>query len=242
MLRHADTNGIRRYTTYLHLDSFVANLGDNVRAGDPIGIMGQTGLGINTCHVHFERYEDLNTVCGVFLQDSLSAFGLPLPVTQTNPYDVRLGRIRGAISPDEDRIVLRAEIPKDNLDVVEYRIASEVEEFTVSFNNPKIGVAPPPADNMKCCDQASTTTVTGDHTIQLRPQRFTGQEPTYVLCIDINNADITATYNVSLLNARTSEFPFGPFRADDPPADISDCSCSPSCCNTCATPGRSPKK
>lgn len=26
------------------------------------------------------------------------------------------------------------------------------------------------------------------------------------------------------------------------PADVSDCSCSPSCCNTRAAPGRSPKK
>jgi hypothetical protein len=236
MLRHADTNDIppvRRYTAYLHLQSFLVNLGDNVRAGDPIGIMGMSGRDINTCHVHFERYENLNDVCGVFLKDTLSPFGLPLPVIELNAYQVQLGRIRGQISPDEDRIILRTEIPKDNLDVVEFRIASDREEFGIDLNR-KIGVAPDePSGTMKCCDQALTSTTTGDHIVQLMPNRFTGQEPTYGLCIDIGNADAAATYNVSLINARAKRFDFGPFRADDPPADVSDCNCSPSCCNTC---------
>lgn len=237
MLRHADRgDGARRYTTYLHLSAFLVNLGDSVRAGDPIGVMGMSGEGINTEHLHFEYYQNLNSSCGVFLQLSRSAFGLPLPVTAPAQYNVQLGRLA-----DPPFIILRAEIPSERLDVVEYNIITEGATFRVDLDRvdlyEEVGIAPRPCT--KCCDKA---TGPSGNVIQLMPKRFTG-DGTYVLCIGVDNADITATYAVTLRNAVGEEMAFGPFTPDDS-ADVSDCipSNAPGCpevgvCRACSGPG-----
>jgi murein DD-endopeptidase MepM/ murein hydrolase activator NlpD len=214
MLRHPDSGNVRRYTTYLHLSGFLVNLGDRVSAGQPIGIMGRSGCGVQTEHLHFEYYENLSSTCGIAFDRSRNPFGLPLPVVDEREPSAQLGRLA-----DLGLIILRAEIPAGKLDVVEYNIASSAASYRVDVNE-KVGLAGAPCT--KCCDKALGP---NGNLIQLMPKRFTGDQ-NYVLCISVDNVDVTSTYAVSLRNAVGREYNFGPFAPDDPPADVTDCTAS----------------
>jgi hypothetical protein len=126
----------------------------------------------------------------------------------------QLGRLA-----DLGLIILRAEIPAGKLDVVEYNIASSAASYRVDVNE-KVGLAGAPCT--KCCDKALGP---NGNLIQLMPKRFTGDQ-NYVLCISVDNVDVTSTYAVSLRNAVGREYNFGPFAPDDPPADVTDCTAS----------------
>lgn len=63
VIKHDDIAGVKNQTAYLHLSAYESGLavGDQVYAGDKIGEVGNTGVGINTEHLHFEYYEDVNS-------------------------------------------------------------------------------------------------------------------------------------------------------------------------------------
>lgn len=50
----------QRQSVYLHLDEFGVAVGDVVKMGDVIGLVGNTGVGINTEHLHFEYHVGVN--------------------------------------------------------------------------------------------------------------------------------------------------------------------------------------
>lgn len=56
VIKHAGTT----QSAYLHMFERLVEEGDIVEAGDQIGSVGDTGYQINTVHLHFEYYEDLD--------------------------------------------------------------------------------------------------------------------------------------------------------------------------------------
>ncbi|WP_428261951.1 M23 family metallopeptidase [Haliangium sp.] len=63
VIAHDDIGGVKNQTAYLHMSAYADGLeeGDYVEAGDKIGEVGNTGVGINTEHLHFEYYENINS-------------------------------------------------------------------------------------------------------------------------------------------------------------------------------------
>ncbi len=57
-----DSEGVKRarQTAYLHLDTILVTEGQMVPIGDTVGLVGNSGDGINTEHLHFEYYVDVN--------------------------------------------------------------------------------------------------------------------------------------------------------------------------------------
>jgi len=53
LLEHPFGDGVK--TRYAHMDSVSVDIGDYVKQGDEIGIMGDSGDATG-CHVHFEVY------------------------------------------------------------------------------------------------------------------------------------------------------------------------------------------
>lgn len=60
LVQHASlADGTPVHTAYLHLDSFTARVGDVVAEGDAIGVVGSTGVGTTTDHLHLMAYQGL---------------------------------------------------------------------------------------------------------------------------------------------------------------------------------------
>ncbi|HEX5334334.1 MAG TPA: M23 family metallopeptidase, partial [Propionicimonas sp.] len=56
-INHGDINGVNVQTAYLHMTSFVVNIGEKVDKGQLIGHVGSTGLS-TACHLHFSLYKN----------------------------------------------------------------------------------------------------------------------------------------------------------------------------------------
>ena len=53
-------DGTQRQTTYLHLDSTSVIVGQSLETGDTLGTVGDSGVGIQTVHLHFEYQEGVS--------------------------------------------------------------------------------------------------------------------------------------------------------------------------------------
>jgi murein DD-endopeptidase MepM/ murein hydrolase activator NlpD len=76
---------------YMHLDSYVVNEGDVLRAGQILGRVGRTGVQVSPPHLHFElRVDDRHVNPVRYLGDLI----IPPKATQTYRYAIRAKRTR----------------------------------------------------------------------------------------------------------------------------------------------------
>jgi len=83
---------------YMHLDSYVVNEGDVLRAGQMLGRVGRTGVQVSPPHLHFELRVDDRHVNPVRY---LGALIIPPKATQTYRYAIRAKRSRLARTQSE---------------------------------------------------------------------------------------------------------------------------------------------
>jgi len=131
-------NGQSRYNAYLHLNGFHRyNVGDTVSTLDTIGFMGKSGYEINTVHLHFELYRNLN---GTSIDKDKARNPVEmLPYEDANMYAVNF-------TSRNDSTAVTVVVPETELDFDGVIIYGKLKTKTVSFNS-RLGIDPENNDN-----------------------------------------------------------------------------------------------
>ncbi|MEN8125692.1 MAG: M23 family metallopeptidase [Bacteroidota bacterium] len=177
---------------YLHLSSVFVSEGQNINIGKMIGEVGNTGVGINTEHLHFEYYDTIDSGL-IQRRHSRNPFTL-LPYTTVAP----------TVTSSKSNSIITVNITQTvpSLDVVE--IALLVDGTTISpvlnFEQ-RIGMDINDEDN-------DTYTDTDGTVINVNPTNFSEGDSKYYLSVTFTN-DVfgsLSNYQVRLTNAKGEEF------------------------------------
>ena len=139
MLVQIDSDdGEPRHNSYLHLNGFNGfSVGDTVNTLDTIAFMGKSGYEINTVHLHFELYKDLN---GTSISKDKAKNPIELlPYNDLNAYEVDFDYVA-------DSTCVKVSVPDTELDFDEIFITGSMVSRTVGFNS-RTGIDPDNNDN-----------------------------------------------------------------------------------------------
>lgn len=138
LVRIDSANSQPRYNAYLHLNGFHRfNAGDTVTTTDTIGFMGKSGYEINTVHLHFELYRNLNGT--VIDKDKARNPTELLPYEDANAYSVNF-------TTRNDSTAVTVVVPETELDFDGLIIYGKSKTKSISFNS-RIGIDPENNDN-----------------------------------------------------------------------------------------------
>ncbi|MFK5959596.1 MAG: M23 family metallopeptidase [Lutibacter sp.] len=177
---------------YLHLSSVNVNVGQNISIGEKIGEVGNTGVGINTEHLHFEYYDTIDSGL-IQKRHSRNPFTL-LPYTTITP-TVTSSKSNSVITVNIEQTV-------PSLDVVE--IALLVDEITI---NPVLNFEQRIGMDINDEDNDTYTDIDGT-VINVAPTNFSEGDSMYYLSITFTNDVFSSisNYQVKLTNAKGEEF------------------------------------
>ncbi len=138
LVRIDSANGQPRHNAYLHLNGFHRfNVGDTVSTIDTIGYMGKSGYEINTIHLHFELYKNLN---GTAIDKDKAKNPIEiLPYTNSNSYVVNF-------ITNGDSSAVEVSTPDTELDFDGLTIYGSSASRTIGFNS-RVGIDPLNNDN-----------------------------------------------------------------------------------------------
>lgn len=138
LVRIDSANGQSRHNAYLHLNGFhTFNVGDTVSTIDTIGYMGKSGYEINTVHLHFELYKNLN---GTAIDKDKAKNPIEiLPYTNSNSYVVNF-------LTNGDSSAVEVSTPDTELDFDGLTIYGSLVSRTIGFNS-RVGIDPLNNDN-----------------------------------------------------------------------------------------------
>ncbi|NLH62343.1 MAG: M23 family metallopeptidase [Ignavibacteriales bacterium] len=138
LVRIDSANGQVRHNAYLHLNGFHRfNVGDTITTLDTIGFMGKSGYEINTVHLHFELYRNLN---GTAIDKDKARNPVELlPYEDINQYTV-------TFSTRNDSTAVTVTVHETELDFDGLILYGKLKTKSISFNS-RIGIDPADNDN-----------------------------------------------------------------------------------------------